>query len=107
MRLLSLIGVSEEDVKKHPLYKGNGCSQCQGTGYKGRLGIFELVEMNNELRELSFSKAPTSEIKKAAVASGMRTLRDDGKVKMFKGITTAEEIARVTQTETVLFDIEK
>jgi len=98
---LKLLNITPEDCKKHTLYKGTGCSKCQGTGYKGRIGIFEMVEMNNELRELAFSKAPTTDLRRAAVASGMRTLLLDGKIKIFNGITTAEEVARTAQTEGV------
>ncbi len=60
--------------------------------------------MNNELRELAFTKAPSSELKKVAIASGMRTLMEDGKIKIFRGVTTPEEVARITQTEGVLID---
>jgi len=60
--------------------------------------------MNNELRELAFTKAPSTELKKAAVASGMRTLMEDGKIKIFRGITTPEEVARIAQTEGVVVD---
>jgi type IV pilus assembly protein PilB len=97
---MRLLDISPEDLKKHPIYKGAGCPQCQRTGYKGRIAIFEMFEMNNEIRELAFTKAPTSELRKAAQASGMRTLRDDGKTKIFNGITTPEEVVRITQTET-------
>jgi type IV pilus assembly protein PilB len=97
---MRLLDISPEDLKKHPVYKGTGCSHCQRTGYKGRIAIFEMFEMNNEIRELAFTKAPTSELRKAARASGMRTLRDDGITKVFKGITTPEEVIRITQTET-------
>jgi len=96
---LRLLDISPEDIEKHPVYKGAGCTQCQHTGYKGRIAIFEMFEMNNEIRELAFAKAPTGELRKAAQASGMRTLRDDGKVKVFNGTTTPEEIVRITQTE--------
>ncbi|MHC4497641.1 MAG: GspE/PulE family protein [Planctomycetota bacterium] len=99
---LRLLNITEENIKKHPIYKGTGCSQCQNTGYKGRIGIFEMVEMNNEIRELAFAKAPTSELRKAARASGMRALLDDGKTKIFKGVTTPEEVTRTAQTEEVL-----
>jgi type IV pilus assembly protein PilB len=95
---LKLLNITPEDRKRHVLYKGAGCSKCQGTGYKGRIGIFEMVEMNNELRELAFSKAPTTDLRRVAVASGMRTLMNDGKIKIFNGITTAEEVARIAQT---------
>jgi type IV pilus assembly protein PilB len=98
---LRLLNITPEDIEKHPIYKGTGCSQCQDTGFKGRIGIFEMVELNNEIRELAFAKAPTTELRKAAVASGMRTLMEDGKNKIFKGITTPEEVARMSQVEGV------
>ncbi len=96
---LRLLDIKPEDIKKHPIYKGAGCSKCQGTGYKGRLGIFEMVELNNEIRELAFSRAPITELRKASVASGMRTLMLDGKIKIFNGITTVEEIAKIAQVK--------
>jgi type IV pilus assembly protein PilB len=101
---LRLLDITPEDVEKYPMYKGAGCSQCQNTGFKGRIGIFEMIEMNNELRELAFRKAPAGEIRKAAKASGMRTLMEDGKLKIFKGTTTPAEVARITQTEGVVVD---
>ena len=101
---LRLLGITPADIEKHPIYKGTGCSQCQDTGFKGRLGIFEMVELNNEIRELAFAKAPTTELRKAARASGMRTLMEDGKIKIFKGITTPEEVCKISQTEEVLTD---
>ena len=96
---LRMLDITPADLKKHPIYKGSGCNQCQGLGYKGRLAIFEMVELNNEIRELAFAKSPITEIRKASIASGMRTLREDGKIKIFNGITTPEEVARITQTE--------
>jgi type IV pilus assembly protein PilB len=101
---LRLLDITPEDVEGHTIYKGTGCNQCQGTGYRGRIGIFEMVEMNNELRELAFAKAPTGELRKAARAGGMRTLMDDGKIKIFKGISTPEEVAKTTQTEDILIE---
>jgi len=101
---LRLLNITREDVEKHPIYKGAGCDQCQDTGFKGRLGIFEMVEMNNEIRELAFAKAPSTELKKAAIAGGMRTLMNDGKNKIFRGVTTPEEVARIAQTEGVLIE---
>ena len=103
-RHLQLLNISPEDIKKNPIYKGAGCTQCQQTGYKGRMAAFEMVEMNNEIRELAFSKATTTELRKAAVASGMRTLAEDGKIKIFKGITTPSEVASIAQTEGVLVE---
>ncbi len=99
---LQSLSITPEDLEKQPVYKGTGCGQCQHTGYKGRIAIFEMFEMNNELRELAFAKAPTIELRKAAKASGMRTLMEDGKIKIFKGTTTPAEVVRITQTEGVV-----
>jgi type IV pilus assembly protein PilB len=96
---LELLEIDSSDLESKKIYKGKGCSKCQGTGYKGRLGIFELIELNNEIRELAFSRAPTTELRKCAKASGMRMLVDDGKVKIFRGVTTPEEVARIAQTD--------
>ena len=103
-KLLRALDLSPEQLKKTPVYKGAGCSQCQNTGYKGRIAIFEMFEMNNEIRELAFTKAPTTELRKAARASGMRTLRDDGRLKIFNGTTTPAEVVRITQTEGAIVD---
>ena len=99
---LRLLNITPEDLKNHPTYKGAGCSQCQGIGYKGRLAVFEMAELNNEIRELAFSKAPTGELRKACITSGMRTLMEDGKIKIFKGVTTPSEVAAIAQTEGVM-----
>ncbi|MHC4132534.1 MAG: GspE/PulE family protein [Planctomycetota bacterium] len=101
---LRILNITPEDIKKSPIYKGSGCSQCQQTGFKGRLGIFEMFEMNAELRELAFARAPTTELRKAAAASGMRNLVGDGRVKVFNGITTPQEVARIAQAEGILVE---
>jgi len=99
---LRLLKMDPEDVKKHTLYKGSGCAKCQQTGFKGRSGIFEMIELNNELREMAFSKAPTSEIRKTAIATGMKTLVDDGKIKIYRGKTTPQEVAKLAQIEDIV-----
>ncbi|MGA2070817.1 MAG: GspE/PulE family protein, partial [Sedimentisphaerales bacterium] len=99
---LRLLNITPEDLKTNSIYKGAGCSQCSGIGYKGRKGIFEMVELNNEIRELAFSKAPIGELRKACIAGGMRTLMEDGKLKIFKGVTTPSEIASIAQMEGVV-----
>ena len=96
---LQAVGITPEDVKKSPIQKGAGCSQCQNTGYKGRIAVFEMFEMNNELRELAFSKAPTTSLRRAAKASGMKTLMQDGRIKVLKGTTTPAEVVQIAQTE--------
>jgi type IV pilus assembly protein PilB len=98
-KYLKMLNINPEEIGKTPVYKGAGCSQCQGTGYKGRVAIFEMIEMNNEIRELAFSKATTTELRKAAISSGMRNLAEDGKIKIFKGITTPIEVVKTAQTE--------
>jgi type IV pilus assembly protein PilB len=101
---LRLLNIGPEDLKKYPIYKGAGCNRCHGLGYKGRQGIFEVLEMNAQLRELAFARAPASELRKAAKAGGMRTLLEDGRQKIFKGITTPEEISKHSQAEGLVLD---
>jgi len=99
---LRLLGIDPAEIKKRPVYKGAGCSVCHNTGYKGRLGIFEMIEMNAELRELAYKRSTTSELRAAAKAGGMRTLAEDGVLKVFKGISTPEEVSRNAQIEGVV-----
>jgi type IV pilus assembly protein PilB len=103
-QFLRLLNITQDDVKNHPVYKGTGCAACHNTGYKGRLGIFEMIELNSQLRELAFKKAPASELRKVAKASGMRPLMEDGVIKVFKGVTTPREVAETAQTEGVTSD---
>ncbi len=78
-------------------WRGLGCEHCFGTGYSGRVGIFELMEMNDEIRKLIMRNADATEIAAAARRHGMRTLREDGWEKVRAGATTAQEVLRVTQ----------
>ena len=96
---MKLLGFEKSDLEGRPLYYGKGCKRCGGTGYRGRIGIFEMLIMNNEIRELAFNRSGAAPLRKAARASGMRTLLQDGKLKILKGMTTLEEIARVAQVE--------
>ncbi len=102
---LRLLGITHEEVKKYPIHIGAGCNVCQGTGYKGRIAIFEMLEMSNQVRELAFARAPASELRKAAIASGMKTLLADGKRKVFRGTTTPMEVAKTSQAEGLVVDI--
>ncbi len=81
--------------------KGVGCSHCGKSGYRGRIGIYELMQMNSKVRELSFQGASTLEIRRAAVKQGMTTLYDDGILKTLQGITTLEEVFRVSKREAI------
>lgn len=101
---LRLAGITEADLKDRTLYKAHkgGCEHCSGTGFRGRLGIFEMMIMNNEIRDLAFNRAATNKIRKAALASGMKSLLGDGRLKILNGVTTAEEIVKVAQVEGVV-----
>jgi general secretion pathway protein E len=78
-------------------YKGAGCEKCFGSGYKGRFGIFELMELKDDIRRLIMEKADAGKLTSAARGNGMRNLREDGWLKVSQGVTTAEEVLRVTQ----------
>ncbi len=78
-------------------YRGAGCPECSGTGYHGRVGIFELMELNDEIRKLIMLNADASQITHAAKRNGMRQLREDGWEKIGAGVTTTAEVMRVTQ----------
>jgi general secretion pathway protein E len=78
-------------------FKGRGCDECKGSGYHGRAGIFELMELNDELRQLIMTNADASRLTAVARKHGMRNLREDGWMKVGQGLTTAAEVTRVTQ----------
>ncbi len=81
------------------VWTGKGCEACSHTGYKGRIGIFEVLPISGPIRELIMKRATIKEMKDRAVELGMRTLREDGLEKVKKGITTMDEVLRVTQVE--------
>jgi type II secretory ATPase GspE/PulE/Tfp pilus assembly ATPase PilB-like protein len=85
--------------RKGQFYRGRGCEECRFTGYKGRTGIYEILVMNEKLRPLIIERTSSTTLKQAACANGMRTLRDDGWAKVKLGMTTVEEVARVTQED--------
>jgi type IV pilus assembly protein PilB len=90
------IGFSPEEAMKVKVYKPKGCPSCNNTGYKGRTALFEVLEVTEEIKELILSKAQSQEIKKKAIEQGMLTLRQSGLEKIKKGITSVEEVLRVT-----------
>ena len=94
---LEAAGITPEMAASATFMKGKGCQNCSKKGYKGRLGIFELMMMTSRIRELSFQGAPTQEIRRAAISQGMSTLYDDGIRKVLRGITTPEEVLRVAK----------
>ncbi len=103
-RILRVLGFRPEEIKSRTFYRGRGCNACGGTGYKGRQGIFELMEMTSAVRELAFNRAPLNEIRKAARAAGMRSLLEDGRTKIINGITTPDELVRITQAADLISD---
>lgn len=99
---LQEIGLSLKDVKT--LYRGRGCDHCQHTGYRGRLGIFELMPISDEIRSLIMSNSDAATIKSKARELGMKTLREDGALKVIAGVTTVAEVTRSTQEEETSLD---
>jgi general secretion pathway protein E len=91
------IGISPEMHVGHEIYRGEGCDHCINTGYKGRTGIFEMMLLDNELKNLILKTSDSNTLKQLAVERGMTTLREDGAQKVLNGITTIEEVLRVTQ----------
>lgn len=99
---LKLTGIRQDDLKDRTIYKAKGCENCGGIGFRGRRGIFEMMQMNSEMRTLAFERAPTNRIRKAALAAGMKSLIADGRLKVLHGTTTAEEIVKVAQVEGIV-----
>jgi type II secretory ATPase GspE/PulE/Tfp pilus assembly ATPase PilB-like protein len=93
-KVLEQLGVDEAKIK---FYTGEGCPACRYSGYSGRTAIFEVLSLNNNLKSLISAKAPWELIKKQALSSGMKTLRQDGLEKAKAGITTLEEVLKVTE----------
>jgi type II secretory ATPase GspE/PulE/Tfp pilus assembly ATPase PilB-like protein len=91
------LGLNSSDAadKEVSICKAKGCKRCMHTGFKGRLGIFELMQMTAKLNALTLGKASADEIRKAAYESGMVALRQDGLRKILQGLTTVEEVLRV------------
>ena len=96
---LKRISFPEADLDTAKFWRGVGCEECRQLGYQGRLGIYELLIVNEALRPLIMNRAPASTLSQRAMEGGMRTLRMDGWNKVKNGITTIEEVLRVTQIE--------
>ena len=90
------LGINPQDVDSIITYKGKGCPSCNNTGYKGRVALYEVMTVNDEIKELILQGASAAEVKKKAVDSGMKTLRMSGLTKLKEGVTTIEEILRTT-----------
>jgi type IV pilus assembly protein PilB len=97
--VLDDLELTAADLKGKRFFRGSGCETCNNTGYKGRVGLFELMIMNNELRDMIMRNCSTDELREAARRGGMVSLRDAGMKACFEGITTAEEVIRETIME--------
>jgi type IV pilus assembly protein PilB len=95
--MLEEAGITKEMAAGATFMKGKGCNHCQGHGYRGRLGIFELMLVSSKIRELVFENSGTQVLRRAAIAQGMGTLYQDGLRKVLKGVTTVEEVYRVAK----------
>ena len=90
------MGIDDSTTKS--AFRGKGCNHCNETGYRGRTGIYELLVIDDEIRKMILAHASTQEIRERAIQLGMTTLRQDGWRKIMEGVTTVEEIIRVTHS---------
>jgi type IV pilus assembly protein PilB len=97
--VLADLDLSSDQIVGKKFYRGKGCEKCNRTGYKGRMGLFELLVMNDELRDMVMRNASTEDLREAARRAGMVTLRDSGMDGIFNGATTADEVIRETILE--------
>lgn len=96
---LQRLGLKPEQGEEIVFYRGRGCDRCKGSGYKGRVGIYELMPMSEPIRELVLKGASSAQIRDQAIAEGMKTLADDGILKVLEGVTTIDELLRVVFVE--------
>jgi type II secretory ATPase GspE/PulE/Tfp pilus assembly ATPase PilB-like protein len=96
---MELLALLEDEKIKGKIYEGKGCQACRFTGYRGRIGIYEILPLNEPIRKLILARASSQQIKQQAVSSGMLTLRQDGITKVLAGLTTLSEVIRVTSIE--------
>jgi type IV pilus assembly protein PilB len=92
--VLNDAGISAKTAAKASFAKGKGCSNCNKSGFRGRLGIFEMMLLTSKIRELIFKNASSVELRKVAMDQGMKTLYQDGLLKVIKGTTVLEEVYR-------------
>ncbi len=102
LKMLRIVDISAEEAAKGNISKPVGCTHCGSVGYRGRKAIFEMMRLNSEIRELAFARAPISKIREAAVRGGMNSLLHDGKIKILRGDTTADEVAKFAQADTLV-----
>jgi type IV pilus assembly protein PilB len=93
------LSLNDDDIKGKEFYYGKGCSKCNGTGYRGRLGMFEIMIFDDEIRDLIMNRASTNVLRVAAQKKGMKLLRDNGLAAIYDGLTTLDEVVKETITE--------
>jgi type IV pilus assembly protein PilB len=93
------IGFTQDQISRAQLMKGVGCRTCNGTGYKGRVALYEVMRFSDTLKEMVLQGSSTAELKQAAIKNGMTSLRASGISKVLDGVTTTEEIMRVTMAD--------
>jgi type II secretory ATPase GspE/PulE/Tfp pilus assembly ATPase PilB-like protein len=96
---ISALGIDRSQLDEAQIMKGVGCESCKHRGYKGRMGIFEMFMIDDEVRHMINNKCSTVELRKRAREMGMRTLREDGIRKVLAGLTTPEEVIAVTMSD--------
>jgi type IV pilus assembly protein PilB len=96
---LKELRLTEEDIKGKKFYYGRGCNKCNGTGYRGRVGIFEIMLFDDEIRDLIMNRASTNVLRTAAEKKGMIVLRENGLASIYDGITSIDEVVKETITE--------
>jgi len=94
--LIDMLDVDPLEIADKDFFYGDGCPECSNTGYKGRIGLFEMIVVSDSIRELINQRAPTLSIKQKALQQGMRSLRDDGLRAIFDGNSTIEEVLKYT-----------
>ena len=97
--LLRELQLDTERLKDATIFKEKGCSECHGTGYKGRTGVYEVLQMSGTLKRMILERASTADVKRVAIEEGMLTLRMDGIRKMLLGDTTPAEVLRETAAD--------
>jgi len=101
-RMCRVVGITDEEVAQGLVKGPVGCGHCGKIGFRGRKAIYEMMKMNTEIRELAFNRASIDIIRAAAIRGGMHPLVEDGKIKILRGITTPEEVARFAQAEALM-----
>jgi type IV pilus assembly protein PilB len=90
------LGITAEDVQGATIFRGRGCDNCNGTGHRGRIGVYEVMPISSALRRMILDRASTTQMREQAVKEGMVDLRNDALAKMKAGVTSAEEVLRET-----------